>query len=66
LPARDLATLSVHDLWLRSRGDMPPPARTIPHAENLATLIRGFEDGIAEGRKETVREWLSRMTSPAP
>ncbi len=59
LPARDPATLTLGDLWLRTRGEWPSWARSTVFAERIEKLILDVEARARGGADETLRDWLA-------
>ncbi|MDE0856001.1 MAG: hypothetical protein OSA97_16425 [Nevskia sp.] len=58
LPARDLGSYNVTQLWLWARGDTPEsPAHDARDQQALA-LIRQLEDRAAGMAAPTLRDWL--------
>lgn len=68
LPARDLDTLTVAQLWqlLREGIDGGPPGRD-PLAQEVHELVKAAETGFAQaGGRQTLREWLNASRPAAP
>src|SRR3569833_1276784 len=58
LPARDLSTLSVAELWRIARGHWPQPSGNEPMGAEVARLMRGIEEREGEREQVSVRDWL--------
>jgi membrane protein len=58
LPARDLGSYSLGQLWLWSRGDMPEAAAKDGPDQRALDLLAGFE-APADSAKQTLRDWLA-------
>jgi membrane protein len=60
LPARDPSTLTLGDLWLRARGELPPWGRSTPFAQRAESLLLAIENCARNGSPQTLRDWLTR------
>jgi membrane protein len=61
LPARDLETLTIAELWRKVRGDWPMVLESGPLAASVQQLLRGLEQRDDEWMRRNVRDWLTTL-----
>ena len=58
LPARDLETYSVNQLWLWSRGELPESPAYNAGDRQALVILAGFEERAASQSSPSLRDWL--------
>jgi membrane protein len=65
LPARDLDSYTIEQLWLWARGELPEAPADAAAEQRVLELLRGLERDAAAGAGTAMGEWLRRGGLPA-
>lgn len=61
LPARDLASVTLAEVWRQVRGDWPTPAGNAALASRIEALLRGLEKRDDAWEQRSLRDWLLEL-----